>query len=474
MNNAKDQIKKSNGQSAIVLGGSIASIWTARVLADHFEEVIVVERDKLPETAKLRSGVPQGRQYHIMLRRGLHIMEQLFPGVGQELIAAGANRFDQLQDVKTKLRGQWLTQYPSGEMLLSASRALLETTLRKRLQQNPHVRFMEGAEVVGLLAGEAGRRVAGVQIRWRHGQQRGQQVPLKGDFVVDATGRNSRAPQWLVDLGYEEPEETVINAFLGYVSRRYRRPTRATGDWQMLYILPNAPDEPRAGLIFPEEGDTWVVMMAGINQDYPPTDEEGFLAYARSIDPLFYAAVKSAEPISRPYGYRRTENRWRHYESLSSWPERFVVVGDAFAAFNPVYGQGMTVSAMTAVALDEALRKAGTDLHGLAPGFQKTVANVTRPVWLLTTGADLAWPGTQGGSDPGLMDRFTYWYTDRVMDAIPYDDVVRRAFLDVNHLMRPATALMSPAILWRVIRHALRRDESKAGPVTEEDLQAVV
>lgn len=470
----KEHSKKSNGRSAIVLGGSIAGIWTARVLANHFDEVIVVERDKLSETAQLRPGVPQGRQYHIMLRRGLQIMDRLFPGLDQELIAAGAQRFDQLEDVKTKLRGRWLSQYPSGEMLLSASRALLETTMRNRLQRNPRVQFLDDAEVVTLLSGEVGQSVDGVKIRWRRGAQRGQETTLQGDFVIDATGRNSRAPKWLAELGYEEPKETVINSFLGYVSRRYRRPRQVMGDWQMLYILPNAPDEPRAGLIFPEERDTWVVMMAGINKDYPPSDEEGFMAYARSIDPVFYAAVESAEPISPPYGYRRTENRWRHYEAVSPWPEQFAVVGDAFAAFNPVYGQGMTMSAMTAIALDEQLSKAGDDLRGLAHNFQKMVARVTKPVWLLTTGADLAWPATEGGSEPGLTDRFTYWYTDRVMDAIPYDDVVRRAFLDVNHLVRPATALMSPPVLWRVMRHALRRKEPQhTPPMHEKELQMV-
>ena len=120
-------------------------------------------------------------------------------------------------------------------------------------------------------------------------------------------------------------------------------------------------------------------MMAGVNKDYPPTDEEGFMAFARSLDPLFYAALESAEPLSPPFGYRRTENRWRHYEALAQWPEGFVVVGDAFSAFNPIYGQGMTVSAMTAIALDEALQRAGGKLRGLAPRFQKQVARVTRP-----------------------------------------------------------------------------------------------
>ncbi|MFW6184628.1 MAG: 2-polyprenyl-6-methoxyphenol hydroxylase-like oxidoreductase, partial [Chloroflexota bacterium] len=277
--------------------------------------------------------------------------------------------------------------------------------------------------------------------------------------MIDATGRNSRAPQWLAELGYPAPKETVINPYLGYASRRYRKPQRTAGDWEMMGIMANPPEETRFGLILPEENNTWVVLLAGANKDYPPTDEDGFEAFARSLDRDFYRAISDAEPLSPIYGYRRTKNRWRHYENLEPWPEGFAVVGDAFSAFNPIYGQGTTVSAMTAAALDEQLREARGNMTGFAARFQRQVARVTRPVWLLTTGTDLAWPGTEGGSGKSLGDRLTYWYTDLVMDAIPYDDRVRRAFLDVNHLLLPATALFAPDILWRVVRHALRRGD---------------
>ncbi|HSM56701.1 MAG TPA: FAD-dependent monooxygenase [Candidatus Sulfomarinibacteraceae bacterium] len=451
----------TENQTAIVLGGSVAGIWTARVLADHFARVIVVERDELPSAAEHRPGVSQGRQYHIMLRRGLQIMERLFPGIRDELKAAGGVHFDEIKEVKTRFRGQWLEQYESGSFLLGASRVLLESILRRRLRDYPRVEFMEGTEVIGLLGDETEGRVTGARVRRRRGPDRGTESTLHAALVIDATGRNSRAPEWLADLGYAAPRETIINPYLGYASRRYRKPQKMAGDWEMMGIMANPPEETRSGLILPEENNTWVVLLAGANKDYPPTDEEGFDAFARSLDRDFHRAISDAEPLTRIYGYRRTKNRWRHYEDLQPWPEGFAVVGDAFSAFNPIYGQGMTVSAMTAVALDEQLRKAGGVRTGFAARFQKQVARVTKPVWLLTTGADLAFPGTEGGSGKSVVDRLTYWYTDLVMDAVPYDDRVRRTFLDVNHLLLPATALFSPGILWRVLRHALQRQQSE-------------
>lgn len=450
---------RTEKKTAIVLGGSVAGIWTARVLADHFARVIVVERDELPSGADHRPGVPQGRQYHIMLRRGLQIMEQLFPGIFDELKAAGAVQFDEIKEVRTRFRGHWLEQYESGSALLGASRVLLESILHRRLRHYPRVEFMDGTEVIGLLGDESKRRVTGVRLRRRRGPNRGMESTLRAAIVIDATGRNSRAPQWLADLGYPAPQETVIDPYLGYASRRYRKPQRTAGDWEMMGIMANPPEETRFGLILPEENNTWVVLLAGANKDYPPTDQGGFEAFARSLDRDFYRAISDAEPVSRIYGYRRTKNRWRHYEKLEPWPEGFAVVGDAFSAVNPIYGQGMTVSAMTAVALDAQLRETDGNMTGFAARFQKQVARVTKPVWLLTTGADLAWPGTEGGSGKSLVDRLTYWYTDLVMDAVPYDDRVRRAFIDVNHLVLPATALFAPGILWRVARHALRREQ---------------
>jgi len=435
---------------ALVLGASMAGLWTARVLADHFDEVVVLERDRLPEGAAPRAGVPQARQYHVLLLRGLQLLREYFPGLEEELIAAGAVPFDITGDVKLRSRGKWLRQFPSGQQLLSCSRLLLEAAMRRRLRQDARIRFVEGVEVTGLVAGSGGARVTGVRYHTRAGA--GSAAELGGDLIVDALGRRSPTPAWLQELGYAPPEESVVDSFLGYVTRRYRRPANVAGDWRMLLITATAPHDPRGGLIFAEENGVWVVMMAGANKDYPPTDEAGFDAFARSLGPEYYAAVQAAEPISAPIGYRGTDSRWRHYEKLDRWPERYVVLGDAFCGFNPIYGQGMTVAALSAVALGEEIARAGGQLDGVAARAERAFGKATEGAWLLATGADLEWPETVGGaSSNGLADRFGRWYIDKLLDAVGRDEQVRLAFNEVNQLVKPATSLFAPSVMARVL-----------------------
>ncbi len=451
-----DSTKK--GREAIVMGGSMAGLWTARVLADHFDHVTIVERDQLPSEPTHRPGVPQARQYHILLRRGRLIMQELFPGLDQELCAAGAIEIDLANDLKVNFRGHWLKQFVSGHFLLSCSRVLLETRIRQRLGQHPKVQFVEGAEVTGLLTQGEGltQTVTGIHVRRRVGFG-GNQERLRADFVVDATGRNSRTPKWLTELGYEAPEESVVNSFLGYATRRYKKPANWHADWDMILVSSTPPHQPRSGIIFPEENETWVVMLGGANKDYPPTDEEGFVAYARTVAPEFYEAITAAEPITPIYGYRRTENKRRNYEKLTQWPENFIVVGDAYCAFNPIYGQGMTVSAMTAVALGEHLAQANGDLSGIAHKLQQQVAKVTQPVWLLATNADMRWPETIGAQrKSNFATRFTHWYFEQLMNTFPHHHHVRLAFSDVNHLVQPISSLFAPGVMGRVMAHYLK------------------
>jgi 2-polyprenyl-6-methoxyphenol hydroxylase-like FAD-dependent oxidoreductase len=466
-----NQINRSNPRTALVLGASIAGLWTARVLADHFDQVLVLDRDILPQGPDTRPGVPQARQYHILLLRGLQILRDLFPEIEEELIAAGAVPFDVAEDVKVRSRGRWLRQYPSGMRLISCSRILLEATLRCRLRQNPHIRFIEGVEVKGLVADIAAARVTGVRFRYRRAAAGATEAAagpnegagglsetsneaddeiLTGDLVVDALGRRSPTPTWLVELGYAPPEETVVDAFLGYVTRHFRQPADFHPGWRMMMVTSTPPDQRRGGIIFPEENNTWVVMMSGTNKDYPPTDEEGFVAFARSLDPEYYAAVAAAEPIGKPLGYRGTESRWRHYETLERWPERYVVLGDAFCGFNPVYGQGMTVAALSAVALGEEIARAGGELDGVARSTEQAIAKITAGAWLLATGADLEWPGTVGKAANGPADRLARWYLDRLLAALE-DDKVRTAFNEVNQLVKPASRLFAPDVALRVL-----------------------
>lgn len=445
------------GRTAIVIGGSMAGLWTARVLVDHFDQVIILERDQLPAQPEPRPGVPQGHQVHLLLLRGLQIMQTLFPGLDSELKAAGAVPFDLTMDARARLSGQWLTPFPSGKIMLGCSRLLLETNIRRRLQQQPKVRFIEGVKVTGLLTDPEKQTVTGVtlQEQRRTGKVEPNLDALTATFVVDASGRTSATPQWLAEIGYDAPQETLVNSYAGYASRRYKRPAHHPADWQMLGILPLPPHERRGGLIIPEEDGRWMVTLSGAMKDYPPTDEPGFLAFARSLAPEFYQAIKAAEPLAPIRGYRQTENRLRHYEKLTRWPGNFVVVGDALCAFNPIYAQGMTVAAMTALALGEHLAQANGDFADVAQKFQRAAARIIKPVWLMATRPDIQW-SKASCSQPGWLTGWGHWYLNQLLATAMNSRYINETFLEVSHLLKPASALLAPGVLLRLGYHYLK------------------
>src|ERR671916_1887881 len=369
---AKTNPPSDRSGHALVIGGSIAGLLTARVLSERFGWVTIVERDRFPEGPKFRKGVPQSRHLHAFMMRGRVISDRLFPGLSEELEEAGAVLLDSANDFEWLTPAGFAPRFPSGLPLLMSSRDLLEWTVRERVAALPRVNFLEKTDVTGLLPTPDGEGVAAVKLRSRDAKgARRSQEPLRADLIVDASGRNSNASKWLEALGYASPEETYINSHLGYASRVYRRPKRFDGDWKGLNVQAAPPEVTRGGVLLPLEDDRWMVTLSGLGGDYPPTDEAGFIDFARSLrSPMLYEAIKDAEPISDISGYRDTENRMRHYEKLSRQPYNFLVIGDAASAFNPIYAQGMTTAALGAEVLEECLREQDA-ANGARGGFGK-------------------------------------------------------------------------------------------------------
>jgi 2-polyprenyl-6-methoxyphenol hydroxylase-like FAD-dependent oxidoreductase len=209
-------------------------------------------------------------------------------------------------------------------------------------------------------------------------------------------------------------------------------------------------------MLFPVEGDRWVLTVAGLAHQYPPTDEAGFLEFARQLaSPTIYETVKTLKPISPIYGYRRMENRWVHFEQLKRWPDHFLVLGDAVCCFNPAYGQGMAVSAVEAMLLDETLRSHAHNLRGLGQRFQRALPKAFKPAWLLSTGEDCRWPTTEGVK-PDALTRFAQKYIDRLFDIMPNSPAVVETFLAVQHLLAPPTVMFHPTMLARVLARSVR------------------
>jgi 2-polyprenyl-6-methoxyphenol hydroxylase-like FAD-dependent oxidoreductase len=426
---------------AVVLGGSMAGLLAARVLADRFARVTVVERDRYPQAPQSRRGVPQAAHLHVLLMRGLDILKDLFPGIDGELVGHGAVAIDTGADLKWLTPGGWGPQFHSGLRKLAFSRELLDWLVQRHLAGRANVHWREGCEARGLLS--AGGRVTGVRI---HGGERDED--LGADLVVDATGRRSRLTDWMRDAGFLPPAETVVTAFLGYSSRTYERPPGEERGWKAVFIQAAPPLSNRAGVLFPIEGNRWCCTLGGGNKEYPPQDEAEFLAFARSLRaPVLHEVISRARPLSPVATYRATENRWRLYHELAAPPEGLVAFGDSVCAFNPVYGQGITVAALGAVILGQVLRSGAS---GLPRRFYRELAAVVRSPWMLATSEDCRYPLAEGGRlTRGV--RAMQKYVDRVVAVSCRDLTVRRLWLEVFHMLQPPTALFRPQILGRVV-----------------------
>jgi 2-polyprenyl-6-methoxyphenol hydroxylase-like FAD-dependent oxidoreductase len=335
----------------------------------------------------------------------------------------------------------------------STSRDLLEFVIRRRVLSLSQVVSHTSCEVIGLLHGETRRTAGGVCLR----------SPLSGigtlgaALIVDASGRSSHMPRWLSDLGCEAPQETMVNAFVGYASRVYRIPAaQAHVNWKAVVVHSRPPSCARSGTLFPIEGDRWIVTLTGAAGDYPPADEAGFIDFARSLrSPALYEAIADAEPLSPVYHYRRMENRLRHYERIANWPDGLVVVGDAVCGFNPVYGQGMTIAAMDAQLLDSHLN-AARGKRMSAPAFQREAAAMRRAPWTLATGVDYRYEKTQGPRR-GWPSFLAQRYVDHVTRLAAEREDAYRSLLHVMHMTARPLSLLTPKIAARVAFDALMR-----------------
>lgn len=451
---------------AIVIGGSMAGLLAARVLTEHFARVTIIERDQLPTAPEIRNGVPQARHAHSLWIRGRSILEQYFPGLIEELRVEGAVFADVGKEVAWLSPMGWEPRYTSDMVLMISSRSLLEWRVRQRLVANPQVSWLTEHDVIGLLPGADGRRVIGVRTQ-RRGQHRDVATTpgvVYADLVIDASGRSSKAPRWLEALGHAAPQETVVDAQIGYASRIYAIPPGFQFDWKAIYLQSAPPHEPRMGILFTVEGNRWLVTLSGVNDDRPPTDEDGFLAFMRNLrSPLIYDVLKEATPLSPIYGYGNTANCWRHYEVMPGRtkrrPEGFVVMGDALCAFNPVYGQGMTVAALESLTLAEVLRAQrrrypNGELRGFARCAQKALAKVVKGPWTFATGEDYRYLAAAGAA-PTSQIRFMHWYLDQIMRLTTHDRVVHRLFLELLNMLESPSALFRPRIITKVLIQAV-------------------
>jgi 2-polyprenyl-6-methoxyphenol hydroxylase-like FAD-dependent oxidoreductase len=196
------------------------------------------------------------------------------------------------------------------------------------------------------------------------------------------------------------------------------------------------------------------VTLVGRAGDTPPSDEAGFLEFARSLRvSTIFDAIRNAEPLTPIKTHRATQNRLRRYERAKRLPDNFLLLGDAVCAFNPVYGQGMTTAALGAMTLRQCLREG--KLKDLSRRFQKRLAKVNSAPWMLAIGEDYRYRETVGGS-PTLMTRFMHRYMDHVVQLATHSVPVRKVLLHAFNMLVPPSALFQPKVLFRVLLNVLK------------------
>ncbi|MEU5667889.1 pyridine nucleotide-disulfide oxidoreductase [Streptomyces longwoodensis] len=445
---------------AVVIGSSLAGLAAARALAGFMDRVTVIERDWLPRGPGRRRGVPQARHTHALPTAAHQGLEQLFPGIGEDLVRAGAVHLRVPEDLLLLGPAGWLPRFDAGLSVLSAGRDLLDAVVRDRLRADPRVRFLHDHDAVGLRPGPQDT-VTGVYARGRDRRSPGGWSPARlipADFVVDASGRGSRAPQWLAELGYEPPAETVVPTGTTRATSLYAPPVGHVADWQGIWLMA-AGDDLRQGLLHPVEGGRWSVSLTTPDTTPAPADHEQMLHAAAALrDPLLRDLLATATPLGPVYRCAGTDSRWRHYERLRRWPDQFLVVGDAFAALDPAHGDGMTLAVQGALLLQRMLTTHGTAV-GVTYRLRRALAHQLDPLW--RSGTRLRTPAGPASEDRRpLRERLHARRLSRLAAAATADPDAAALLLRLHHGLLPPGALLGP----RALRAALRRPAPQGAP----------
>ncbi|GAA1425320.1 NAD(P)-binding protein [Streptomyces thermospinosisporus] len=444
-------VVRSRPSRALVIGGSIAGMLAAAAVRDHVDRVEIIEAHELPDGPEPRVGVPQARHIHFLQTGGAEAVEALLPGTVGRLVAAGAYRIPETTRMLIYSPEGWYRRWRrSTHYLITATRDLIDSVVRAQVRKDARVGVRSRSQVTGLLGGPDG--ITGVRIRHHDGEESEEFA----DLVVDASGRASRTPHWLAALGITGLAEERIDSGLAYASRLYRAPVDLR-DWPVIGVQadPAGPFPGNAGGILPVEGNRWHVSLMGAPGGQPTHDPADFERFAGTLrHPIVARLIERAEPLTGVSVTHSTANRRYRYERLKPWPRGLVVLGDAAAACNPLYGHGMSVAAQSALALRDTLSADGQrrDVHARA---QRAIARCIDTAWALSVGQDIHF-STTVGARPTLVDHILRRYVSRLSRTATGSFHAATALTDVLALQAPATSLLRPSVLLTALTGPLR------------------
>jgi 2-polyprenyl-6-methoxyphenol hydroxylase-like FAD-dependent oxidoreductase len=435
---------------AVVLGGSIAGLVAARVLSDHAEEVLIIERDDTDVTAGPRPGVPHGSQVHALLPAGQVQLERWFPGFAEQAVALGAPE-PSGSEPKIFINGELRVapnSHPAGPPLIT-TRPFLEALVRQRTLAIDNIRLVHG-RADGLVFTD--RRVAAARYLPAGGTQ---PVTETADLVVDAMGRSSRLNDWLADNGWPRSPMRRMPIKLNYATALYHRDEQVSDTWVVVsQTTPGKGRVARIGGINSVEGSRWIMLVAGYDHDRPSRDIGDFTARCRNHYPAMFGDIaQQSQMIGGVITYHQADSRRRDFHELDRLPAGLVAAGDAVASFNPIYGQGMTSATLHASCLSAYLR---TDppLHDEpARDYFNQVRVVVDAAWQISTFADIELPHVGSKYPRGYT--VIKWCSDLILRASMTDPVISERLNRVTAMLDHPNALARPGTLLRALRLGL-------------------
>ncbi len=436
---------------AMVIGGSVAGMFAARVLSEKFDRVTVLDRDDLADTPTPRRGVPQGPQIHVILPRSCEALSALFPGLLDELTAAGATYYDSGLRMAAILNGCWLKPGKCELNQIDCTRPFYETRIRRRIRTLPNVEVFPRTLVRsltkrdGVVVGVGCEAIDTAETR-----------ELVADLVVDAAGRASHAPRWLDALGYGLPPTEEVRIDLGYAGARYRAAPSFRPRVGLHVIYPDPPKAWRGAALHPVEGGLWELSLWGLFGDHPSLDDTGFMEFARTLASQEVAEfLRDAERVTEFKKMGVPVNRWHRYDKMTRFPQNFFSLGDAVCSVNPIYGQGMTKAAIHAMHLRKLIGE-GRSPGWVADRMRKDIPGlIEKQAWMTTVYGDLVYPQAVGERPADF--RFVTWYTRCLGELASTDLEARRAYQRALILQDGIFSMFQPGIFAKTIAYAARR-----------------